>query len=179
MQIGLYKGKSGISLAIRWITRSPYSHAAFVFDIASAARADAMLAVGAYFRRLRHYNQGAVIEAWKGGVKNSPSVSTLHTKGTPVDIFKFSIPLNNLEEDSLISRLDGEIGLPYDYRDVLRFITRIPGKPGHHRFCSLLVSRLCKEIRRELFKRTEDWEVPPGWIQRSLSLDFHHSAITN
>ena len=46
MRIALYKGKSAVSRAIRWVTRSPYSHAAFVFD-ASAAELAARLAGGA------------------------------------------------------------------------------------------------------------------------------------
>lgn len=32
MQIALYKGISGVSRIIRWLTRSQYSHACFTFD---------------------------------------------------------------------------------------------------------------------------------------------------
>jgi hypothetical protein len=178
MQIALYKGKSLVSYAIRWVTRSPYSHAAFVFDVAAEAAGERLARAGVDFGKLQWRWEGSVVEAWRGGVKNSPSIGTLHRRGTPVDIFSFSPALRRAEEEHLVEGLVPEIGLPYDYRDVLRFLTRSHGQPGHTRFCSLLVAHLSGQTGRPLFHRTEAWRVPPDWLGRSLGLRFVETRVT-
>ncbi|MDE2099097.1 MAG: hypothetical protein KGL39_17720 [Patescibacteria group bacterium] len=199
MKIALYRGKSLVSYAIRWITRSPYSHAAFCFDTNSRADLGAMYLYGD--RSLNHRRadrlkdfawrcasglwplamgdlSGPVIEAWQGGVKCSPSLSTLHTPGTPVDIFEFEIPLDALEERQLIAALADDIGDPYSYLNVLRFITRTPGREDGSWFCSELVFQRCADIGRRLLERKKAWEVPPDWIQMSPQLRFEQQILT-
>jgi hypothetical protein len=178
VKVALYKGKSAVSLAIRWFTRSEYSHAAFLFDEPAEAAAEKLAARGFNFGPLVWHIKGSVVEAWQGGVKNSPSMSTLHSKGTHVDLFEFAAPLAWPEETQLVQVLKGQVGLPYDYRDILAFLFRKRGKPGRALFCSELVDKDCEEVGRPLFRKTEAWRVPPDWLSRSLALRQCGQAIT-
>ena len=179
MRIALYKGKSAVSRAIRWVTRSPYSHAAFVFD-ESAAEQAARIAGGAErpICKLAHHEAGAVVEAWSGGVRNSRSVSTLHARGTAVDLFDFAPALTAAEQAWLLAWLESWIGAPYDYADVLRFLTRWRGSPAGRLFCSELVAQACADIGRPLFRATESWRVPPDWLARTVALRASGSVTT-
>jgi len=165
MQIALYKGRSGVSQVIRWFTRSPYSHAALLFD-------EGAIVAGKTLRA------GTVIEAWDGGVKCSPSLSTLHTRGTVVDVFRFAPALAREEHCALAREAVRLIGTPYDWLDVLRFVTRRSGSPQGRVFCSELVVLCCERVRRPLFLRTEAWRVPPDWLSRTLGLEFDHTEVT-
>jgi hypothetical protein len=175
MQIALYRGTSFVSRAIRFITRSSYSHAAFLLDKRSEAVHEY---ASPWISSLEHQKCGSVVEAWEGGVKNSPSIDTLHSPGTRVDVFAFDPPLTGWQETKLLYLLGGDIGRPYDYLDVLRFISRRRGTPGKHVFCSELVAQRCADIGQPLFNRTESWRVPPDWIGRSVALDFICTLIT-
>lgn len=178
MKLALYRGKSLISLAIRWVTRSQYSHAAFVFDAATASAAIALVRDGVKFRHLVWISEGSVVEAWQGGVRSNPSISSLHTLGTWVDLFVFDPPLTTDQEKRLIQALVGQIGDPYDYKSVLRFITRRPAKEDDAWFCSELCFQDCRDIGAELLRRVEAWAVPPHWLQMSPRVKFEKSIIT-
>lgn len=189
MKIALYRGKSLVSLMIRWITRSPYSHAAFALDGRSrfvlarlyeegkagklapfAWPTNPLARIGAH--------AGPVVEAWSGGVRASGGLSTLHTPGTHVDLFKFKKPLDEDEERKLLLLIEGDVGDPYSYWNVLRFITRRPGSEDGSWFCSELVFQRCKDIGRELLARKEAWAVPPDWLQMPTELEFDQQIIT-
>ena len=174
MRIALYRGKSAVSWAIRFITRSPYSHAAFVFDPAASTAAWKFST-----KHLPYIDDGSVIEAWQGGVRNSPSISTLHTPGTRVDLFDFVLPLNEQEQTALIKALDADIGAPYSYLNVLRFLTRIPGREDGSWFCSELVTQRAADVDRDFFRDTAAWRVPPDWIARTIALQLSSSVVTS
>lgn len=178
MQIALYRGVSPISLAIRWITRSCYSHAAFVFDGGTASAVNEWLANGGSITRLASHSAGTCIEAWKGGVRCSPSISTMHTVDTLVDLFSFVDPLQSEDECALVGKLNEQIGDPYSYMNVLRFLTRRPGNLDGSWFCSELVFEDCRTIGCELLSQVEAWQVPPNWLAMSPRLKFLRTVAT-
>jgi uncharacterized protein YycO len=123
--------------------------------------------------------EGCVVEAWQGGVKNSVSISKLHTAGTIVDIFNLVTPLTDTEEEGLLRELDTQIGDPYSYWNVLKFVTRRPGDLDGSWFCSELCFEDFMKHGRRLLEHTEAWEVPPGWLQRSPLLRFDKTILTS
>ena len=166
MRIALYQGKSLISRLIRWQTRSQYSHAAFLLD------------------------DGSVIEAWVPCCREisptskvqSPKLNCLsrqHTPGTRVDIFNFVCPLTREENQRLEWLARRDVGTPYDYRSILRFLTRERSSEQRHRlFCSEQVFARCEQIGRALLDRTEAWRVPPDWLARSPLLYLEETIVT-
>jgi len=178
MIIALFKGRSfWPSKLIEWITRSEYSHAGFVFDTTTARLARDMAQAGA-LTRLPCFDAGTCVEAWSGGVKCSPSISTQHTDKTPVDLFQFTPGLTEEQERQLILILDGQFGMPYDYRDVLFFLTKQAPRPGGRLFCSELVAKDCRDIGAPLLVRIEPGAVHPGMLAVSLRLAPAGSTIT-
>jgi uncharacterized protein YycO len=128
MRIALYQGKSWISRAIRWQTRSQYSHAAFLLD------------------------DGSVIEAWQPCVRwvipderaELSALSKQHTPGTVVDIFEFVCPLTAEENRKLEYFAKQDVNTPYDYRSIIRFLTRKRSALSKRRlFCSEQVFARC------------------------------------
>ena len=114
MKILAYKGKSWISKAIRWQTRSPYSH----------------IAVQLY--------DGSVIEAWHvGGVRHIADPFEGHSPGTEIDVYgiKLSEPLNEIAVEQFL--LD-QVGKKYDFKSVARFVTRRDVELDDAWFCSEL-----------------------------------------
>lgn len=166
MRIALYQGKSLISRLIRWQTRSQYSHAAFLLD------------------------NGSVIEAWVPCCREISPTSTVanpklcclsrqHTPGTRVDIFAFVSPLTRDENRRLEHLARRDVGTPYDYRGILRFLTRERSSVGQHRlFCSEQVFARCDQIGRPLLDRTDAWRVPPDWLARSPLLYLEETITT-
>lgn len=113
MKILAYHGKSWISRAIQWQTRSPYSHVGIELD------------------------DGSVIEAWHvGGVSHSPDYRALHSSGTMVDVF---IVDKDFDKSLTENFLQKQIGKKYDYSAVLRFISRRDEPADDRWFCSELV----------------------------------------
>lgn len=156
MRIALYQGVSLISRLIRWQTRSRYSHAAFLCD------------------------DGWVIEAWQPCVRMVPNLSVQHTPRTVVDIFEFITPLTAGENRELVYLARRDVGVPYDYLSIIRFLTREREARSSRRklFCSEMVFARCQQIGRELLVRTEAWRVPPDWIARSPLLKLSETVIT-
>lgn len=171
MRIGLYQGVSLVSRMIRFITRSHYSHAAFVFDLPAYHAASRMYQAGERFPKLHFWNLGAVVEAWSGGVHNSVSVSSLHTSGTRVDLFEPVLGLSDAAEEALVKFCAGIVGDPYSYWNVVRFLTRRPGRVDGSWFCSEAV--FCGfqvHAGLALLNHKHAWEVPPDWLQMPASL---------
>lgn len=180
MKIAQYRGKSlWPSRIIRWLTRGPYSHTAFLFDEQTATACRQLRREGCYLGNLEFQEAGAVVEAWDNGVRCVSSLSDQHTPGTEVDIFEFVEPLTLAEEKALVQEIVKELGKPYDWTDVTRFVTRIPGKTdGSKWFCSELVFELCRRIGRLLFAMTLAWEVSPVMVPRSIALRYLRSETT-
>ena len=112
MKILAYQGESFISKAIRFQTRSKYSHIAVMLD------------------------DGSVIEAWhKGGVQKSSDFSTLHDPGTKVDVFRIDGEYDKYQVERF---LRDQIGKKYDFLSVARFLSRRKTLHNDKYFCSEL-----------------------------------------
>ena len=156
MRIALYQGTSFISRLIRWQTRSPYSHAAWLSS------------------------NGDVIEAWQPCVRLVHSLSEQHTPGTVVDLFEFVTPLRAKEIQEIWRLALKQVGTPYDYLAVLRFVSRKASRERWEEklFCSEMVFGNAWDAGRELLARTEAWRVPPDWIARSPLLRLSETVVT-
>jgi hypothetical protein len=164
-----------LSRAIRFFTRSQYSHSAFLFDDA-AFLAASRVANRRGLHNLIYTGPGSVVEMWTEGIRGEPSISTAHTPGTQVDIYALKEPLSAIMEEKLIEQLDQDLGqhIKYAYLDIVRFLTREPHPgPVKRLFCSELVYSRLANVGVELLSRTDAWKVPPDWIARSplLKLD--------
>ncbi|MCX6915750.1 MAG: hypothetical protein NT167_22345 [Verrucomicrobia bacterium] len=156
MRIALYQGTSFISRLIRWQTRSRYSHAAWLGD------------------------NGNVIEAWQPCVRVVSGLSEQHTPGTVVDLFEFVTPLRAREIQEIWRLALKQVGTPYDYLAVLRFVSRKASRERWEEklFCSEMVFGNARDAGRELLARTEAWRVPPDWIARSPLLRLSETVVT-
>lgn len=117
MKILAYRGKSLISKAIRFQTRSPYSH------------------IGVQL------SDGSVVEAWhKGGVQHVESPSTLHTKGTKVDVYRIDRVFDAATAERFLLE---QVGKKYDFSAVARFLSRRNSSANDKYFCSELAEYAC------------------------------------
>src|SRR5579871_6249457 len=108
----------------------------------------------------------------------SPALSRQHTPGTTVDIFKFITPLTPDENRQLEYLARRDVGTPYDYRGIIRFLTRQRDAHNRKLFCSEQVFARCQQIGRPLLDRTEAWRVPPDWLARSPHLELDQTIVT-
>ncbi len=152
MQIALHKGSGWISRLIQWQTRSPYSHASILTGF------------------------GDVFEAREfQGVLKTARRNWRLPAGESVDIFGVEINGNRRQRERQIIRfLHRQLDKPYDYRMVLRFISR---RSQDRRtvgkwFCSELVYAAFQKAGINLLARTEPWEVSPGLLARSPLLTY-------
>jgi hypothetical protein len=187
MQLAQFKGVSRVSKAIRLLTRSEYSHTALLFDDAAWRTAQAMGKAGWEPKNLKFMRPGSVVEAWHNpsAVANSPDISTLHSPGTPVDIFRLNEPFAFAGEEALIRYLDSIIGIPYAFRDVLRFTVLSRLLSGEARrgesgrlFCSEAAFIAFDKGSRTLLARIEAWKVYPGMIPLSPLLVLDRTTVT-
>lgn len=114
MKIMLFKGTSFISRAIRFQTRSVYSHAAIL-------------------------DQSIVTESWhKGGVRQYPleELRHNHKSGTGIDIYDIRGPYDVAAVRTFLSQA---IGKKYDFKSIFRFLTRRRAQADDKYFCSELV----------------------------------------
>jgi uncharacterized protein YycO len=144
LHIALFRGRGVISTAIRWQTRSRFSHAALL---------DA---------------DGSIIEAWQGkGVRR-------HRLEDWQDIDIFRIEASRLETERALSYAADQIGCGYDYLSVLRFVSRRHAPENSRWFCSELVFAACCHAGINLLRDTQPWEVSPGMLARSPLLQQLH-----
>ena len=150
--IGLYKGTSPISRIIRWRTWSDYSHAAWLEET-------------------EPYKY-EVYEAWQnGGVQHHQDYhSSNHKPGTLIDLFRVDMTMD--QHFRAIGFLKCEIGKKYDFRGVLKFITRTGGQDQGAWFCSELIMAACLWVDCPLLCRVEPWKVDPGMLRLSPKLEF-------
>jgi uncharacterized protein YycO len=145
MRFILVSGTSFVSKLIQWQTRSHWSHAALLFSDDTVIEAREFIGV----RRL-HY------------------LTWLQENGkTPCEVFTVSA---TDEQEALIrAYADAQVGKPYAYISIARFITRrdYEHQPDDAWFCSELTFEAIKRGQIELLDRTEGWEVPPHWLARS------------
>ena len=154
MRIAAYRGKSLISKAICWQTRSPYSHIAVMLS------------------------EREIVEAWHSPslVRMIDSLSTGHTPGTKVDIFEIDIS----SEQSLKLRdfLLSQVGKKYDFGSVLRFLSRRNKDNPEKWFCSELAFSAFRYADLNLLERIEPHQVDPGTFVTTPFARFVKRIIT-
>lgn len=178
IQLAAYRGKSWVSRAIRVLTYSEYSHTAVRFMCDLEVGTD---------RGVRKIAAGNVIEAWSGGVRLVKDLSAQHTPGTPVDLFELKQPLTAGEATQMAAFLVQQLGKPYDYVNVMRFVPLarlLAPRPAagwwtrSHVFCSELAMEAFATAGRPLLERCPSWEVPPRDPPRSPRLEFVMTVMT-
>ena len=65
---------------------------------------------------------GTEIEAWQGGVQHNKEWGILHTAGTMVDVYQYVNPITGDQIDKIECFLESQIGKPYDYLGLFRFL---------------------------------------------------------
>lgn len=154
LRLLLYCGTSWVSKAIRWQTRSIYSHAAVLLPT------------------------GFVYEAWtKGGVVKAESVGANHKDGTVIDCFTFE---SNTTSDALIvTFLEQHLGDKYDYLSVLRFLDRRRESVSSQDkwFCSELVFAAMAYAGLAPLERIEAYAVNPGMLGISPKFTFERQIV--
>jgi uncharacterized protein YycO len=142
MLIALHKGKGFIGRVIKWQTRSVYSHASLVFDELG----------------------GAVVES-----REFKGVRWLAALEPSKDVDLFRVELKREQYLAIRNFAFGQLGKPYDYTMVLRFISRRQASRAQSGkwFCSELVFAAFKEAGINLLERVEPWAVSPGLLALS------------
>ena len=178
IQIAAYRGKSWVSNTIKLLTYSCYSHIGLLFT----QDMEVHTPTGA----VHLIQTGNVIEAWKGGVKLSETLGTRHERGTVVDLFKLKTPMTLSQAGKIGSFLVAQLGKPYDYINVARFVPvvrlAIPSPAPSiwtrsHVFCSELAVEAFGDAGIQLLERCSAWEIPPRDPPRSPLL-MHDRTIT-
>ncbi|MBW1672137.1 MAG: hypothetical protein JRJ45_00575 [Deltaproteobacteria bacterium] len=127
MKILAYKGRSIFSKLIKIQTRSDYSHVAFLLD------------------------DGTVIEAWALlGVRHVASPTEAHKSGTVIDTFEIESEYDSL---ATMDFLKSQLGKKYDYRGIVRFLTRRKSPADDRWFCSELVMEALRRGGLDLQER--------------------------
>ena len=121
---------------------------------------------------------GSIIEAWSGSVRHVASISASHTPGTPVDVYEYNFPLSLTEIQQFAGFLVSQLGKPYDYLSIIRFLTRERGRLDNKWFCSELAFQASVVVGYPLLKNVPAWKVPPAWIPMSPLLKFVGSEVT-
>lgn len=147
MNILLFHGRGIVSALIRWQTRGKYSHAALQFK------------------------NGSIVEAWQGEGVRLLSKPKHGLSG--VDTFAVS-GLSEQQERYAHEFAMARLGHKYDYRGVLRFVSRRKAEDNERWFCSELVFSTVAYAGVELFARTQAWEVSPSMLARSPYLVQTH-----
>lgn len=150
-----YKGTSFFpSRIIRWMSWSEYSHVAW------------------------EMKDGRVIEAYQPVVRLTPSLHYGHKPGTVVERFEIAglTPAQRIKLESFLMR---QIGKPYDWASVFRFIPRWAEsqKSRNAWFCSELLLVACNYAGVKLFNGLESYKVMPGVLVLSPLLSKIGTAI--
>jgi len=137
-RILLFRGKGPISRAIRWQTRSQYSHAALQLP------------------------SGAIVESWQGaGVQYREDVSY-------ANVDAFTVPSMTKDQWIVAAQFClSHIGDRYDYRGVFRFLTRVKPRWDNRWFCSELVFEALQQAGCRLLHNVTSGQVSPAMLSLS------------
>lgn len=144
LRVALFSGGDPIAWVVRWQTRSPYSHAAFVMPCGKR-----------------------VIESYPG-----TGVRIRHLKPedwAKIDLYAIEGLTPDLSRQAL-AFCERERGKPYDWRSVLRFVSRTPARENGRWFCSELVFAALAHVNIRLLARVEAHNVSPGMLGLSHCL---------
>lgn len=145
MRVLGYKGVSLLSRLIQWRTWSPWTHVAIELDT------------------------GEVIDAWKEGVRLIAHPYVGHDPETIVEAFSFDH--TRAQYAAISDYLMGHLGSRYDYRAVLRFISRRdPQRENGAYFCSELVALAFVAAGIPLQERAPAHRLSPGDLMMSPRL---------
>ena len=144
MRILAYSGTSWPSLLIRFQSRSRFSHVAVELD------------------------DKTVIEAWAFiGVRHVSDKSEAHKAGTVIEAYDIT---GEYDQDAVESFLHSQLGKKYDYRSLIRFITRRHTRADNKWICSELVLEAFRRGGLELQKRIPASHATPRDIIMSPHL---------
>ena len=140
-RILLFKGRGLVSWLIRWQTRSEYSHSALML------------------------HDGSIIEAWMTkGVRQ-------HWLNDWCDIDVFDVHGITQEQwQAAIGYARAQIGKPYDWLAIIRFLSRFRQPDDERWFCSELVFKAMEVAGVKLLRNVRAGEVSPGMLARSPHL---------
>lgn len=148
LRVALFSGGDPIAWVVRWQSRAPWSHAAFLLPCGSR-----------------------VIESYPGS-----GVRIRHLK--PADWANIKVfDIEGLTPDlsrQALAFAERERGKGYDWRSVLRFVTRTPARENGRWFCSELVFAALAHVGIHLLARVEAHNVSPGML--GLSHQLHLST---
>ncbi len=136
--IALFRGVSCVSWAVRWQTRSIYSHAALVTNHGTLI--EAVEFVGVRERAIRKTDKYDLFSV-EGLTPEKLNIATDVTRSL--------------------------IGKPYDYLSVLRFLSRRKPSHNNRWFCSELVFAAMESVGIKLLDRITAAEVSPKLLSIS------------
>lgn len=136
----LFTGGDPIAALVKWQSRSHYSHAALLIP-----------------------GTNTVIESY-------PFVGVRKRQLTAKDwerIHVYEVPgMTGRMWSGAIAWAESQLGRGYDWRNVFRFITRIPGRENHRWFCSELVFMALQKAYLRVLNMTAEY-VNPGHLGAS------------
>jgi uncharacterized protein YycO len=141
LRIGLHRSEGWISKAIKWQTRSQFSHASLVLP------------------------DDTVLESMQGrGVVHGRKVESCVEC---VDLF--TVLAIAKVQDAALGFAMSQLGKPYDYTMVARFVTRRTEslRTKEKWFCSELVFAAFLHAGLPLLRDTQPWEVSPELLSKS------------
>lgn len=149
MKVYLYRGKSLVSKAIQFQTRSPYSHVAFQFA------------------------EYEIYEAWHiGGVRKLRYATEGHSPGTAIDVCRVHLP-PDFSVDKAREFAEEQVGKGYDFKSVWRFLSRRSVALDDRWFCSEYLLATCEAGGAELLRILPSMATPRDVdISPLLSYEF-------
>jgi uncharacterized protein YycO len=145
MKLLLYKGRGIVSRLIQWQTRGTFSHASILFT-----------------------EDDMVYEAWQGKGVIKHKLNRQDLEG--IKAFSYKDPLSLAIKDTAREFLEAQLGKPYDWKGVIRFVSRKRHAINDEWFCSELATEVFSLINCPLFRFTQSYEVSPDLMKRSLEL---------
>lgn len=136
----LFTGGDPIAAIVRWQSRSRYSHAALLIP-----------------------GTNTVIESYPfHGVRKRELTARDWER-----IHAFEVPgMTGQQWRECIQFAEAQLGMGYDWRNVLRFVTRIPARENHRWFCSELVFRAIEHAYLRILMMSAGY-VNPGHLAAS------------
>lgn len=142
VQVLMFSGNNPYDLAIKYITWSHYSHC------------------------------GIVINGYYYDAKPSKGVEKLSVNDIPRDYDLFGVTVTDLQYEKIQLFLDAQVGKPYDFIGIARFILRTPPSQNHNEwFCSSLIfaAFLAAGIR---LLGEKDYKITPASLPESPYLKY-------
>lgn len=134
----LFKGRGLISTLIRWQSRSQYSHAALLMP------------------------DGRIVESWQGDGVRVKEIADW----TDVEAYDV-IGMTDFQWDLALDFALELVGSGYDYKAVMRFISRRPASDNERWFCSELVFAALESAGVPPLARISAAAVSPGMLALS------------